>query len=104
MFYGEAFFFVSPPSGSVSVVVMYQQGTPVHIVNLGRVCLQRVACVALRAARDSEASACAIAKYYRDNSNAKPTKLENDDLLVRYQLIRQNDQWRIVAIAVESSR
>ena len=43
-------------------------------------------------------------KYYRDNSNAKPTKLENDDLLVRYQLIRQNDQWRIVAIAVESSR
>ncbi len=43
-------------------------------------------------------------KYYRDNSNAKPTKLENDDLLVRYQLIRQNDQWRIIAIAVESSR
>jgi len=43
-------------------------------------------------------------KYYRDNSNAKPTKLQNDDLLVRYQLIRQNDQWRIAAIAVESSR
>jgi hypothetical protein len=43
-------------------------------------------------------------KYYRDNSNAKPNKLQNDDLLVRYQLIRQNDQWRIAAIAVESSR
>jgi hypothetical protein len=43
-------------------------------------------------------------KYYKDNSNAKPTKLQNDDLLVRYQLIRQNDQWRIIAIAVESSR
>jgi hypothetical protein len=43
-------------------------------------------------------------KYYRDNSNAKPNKLQNDDLLVRYQLIRQNDQWRISAIAVESSR
>ena len=43
-------------------------------------------------------------KYYKDNSKEKPNKLQNDDLLVRYQLIRQNDQWRIAAIAVESSR
>jgi hypothetical protein len=43
-------------------------------------------------------------KYFTANSNAKPNKLQNDDLLVRYQLIRQNDQWRISAIAVESSR
>ena len=43
-------------------------------------------------------------KYYTANSNAKPNKLQNDDLLVRYQLIRQNDQWRISAIAVVSSR
>ena len=43
-------------------------------------------------------------KYYRDNSNTKPNKLQNDDLLVRYQLIRKNDQWLISAIAVESSR
>ena len=43
-------------------------------------------------------------KYYQKNANAKPNKLQNDDLLVRYQLIRQNNQWRIVAIAVESSR
>ena len=43
-------------------------------------------------------------RYYTANSNAKPNKLQNDDLLVRYQLIRQNDQWRISAIAVVSSR
>ena len=43
-------------------------------------------------------------KYYQKKGNAKPTKLQNDDLLVRYQLIRQNGQWRIAAIAVESSR
>lgn len=43
-------------------------------------------------------------KYYKQNSKDKPNKLQNDDLLVRYQLIRENDQWRISAIAVESSR
>ena len=43
-------------------------------------------------------------KYYQKKANAKPNKLQNDDLLVRYQLIRQNGQWRIAAIAVESSR
>ncbi len=43
-------------------------------------------------------------KYYIDKADSQPIQLQNDDLLVRYQLIRQNDQWLIQTITAQSSR
>ena len=43
-------------------------------------------------------------KYYPDKADSNPSKLQNDDLSVNYQLIRENDQWRIKAIAAQPKR